>query len=455
MDADLRRLDETPWNRFHTLITAVLGIGWLLDAFEVTLINNLVGVFRDDWHLSNFEASWILSIWFIGLMIGAYLFGYLADRFGRKRLFIYTLLLYGGFTFLTAFAPNYPTLLILRLLTAIGVGAEYAAVNAAISEFIPARYRGRANATVMNFWSLGAILAALISLYVLNTLPVNVGWRAAFGLGALIALSSAILRRYIPESPRWLVAQDQPQAAARIIDRIVAGRPTAEGAYPAARRPVAAMTLRGHTRELMRRYPGRLALGCLLDFSEAAGYYGLFAFLPLFVLPALHVKTTSVPLFYLIGNVGALAGGLIVALLLDRAGRKATVTIFYSLTAIAMLVLAGSSIYGGWLAVLLAFTLANLLATGSWISAYPTFTELFPTRLRSTGIGLSVGFGRIGAFAAPFALTAVAVAYGIVPALLLLTGFWVIGVAAMVAWSIFGFEAKGRTLEQLAVMESP
>ena len=154
----MERLDNAGWNRVHTAITAALGIGWLLDAFEVTIVNNVISALRDLWRLTTLEATWILSIWFVGIMIGAYLFGYLADRFGRRRLFLLTLLLYGLFTFATAFASGYRSFMVLRLLTAVGVGAEYAAINAAISEFIPARHRGKTNATVMNFWSLGAIL---------------------------------------------------------------------------------------------------------------------------------------------------------------------------------------------------------------------------------------------------------------------------------------------------------
>lgn len=199
----LHRLDDVAWNRVHTAITVALGIGWLLDAFEVTIVNNVISVFKDLWHLSNTEASWILSVWFLGIMAGAYGFGYLADRYGRKRLFLLTLLLYGSFTFLTAFAWDYPSLMAFRVVTAIGVGAEYAAINAAISEFIPARHRGKTNATVMNFWSIGAILAALVTLLLINRLPPDIGWRAAFGFGAVVAVAAALARRYIPESAMW------------------------------------------------------------------------------------------------------------------------------------------------------------------------------------------------------------------------------------------------------------
>src|SRR5260370_5629103 len=159
MSTLLRRLDTAGWNRVHTAITAALGIGWLLDAFEVTIVNNVISALRDLWRLTNLEASWILSVWFIGIMVGAYLFGYLADRFGRRRLFLLTLLLYGLFSFLTAFAWGYGSFMVLRLLTAVGVGAGYAAIHAAIIEFIPARPRRETNAPVIKFLLLRAILS--------------------------------------------------------------------------------------------------------------------------------------------------------------------------------------------------------------------------------------------------------------------------------------------------------
>ena len=455
MRALLSRLDVATWNRVHTVITAALGIGWLLDAFEVTIVNNIIGALRDGWRLTNLQASWILSIWFLGIMVGAYLFGYLADRFGRRRLFLLTLLLYGLFTFLTAFARGYGSFMVLRLLTAVGVGAEYAAINAAISEFVPARHRGKTNATVMNFWSLGAGLAALVTLCLLNNLPRDVGWRTAFGFGAVIALGTGLVRRYIPESPRWLLARGNMQAAEAVVENVEKGR--FEGSASRHLRfasttasPAKQSGFWQQSRELITRYPGRAALGSLLDFSEAAGYYGLFAFLALFILPAVSVPSQFVPWFYLIGNLGALVGGIVAAIWLDTIGRKLTVPAFYALAAVGVAVLAAATRTGDWHWVLVAFTLANLFATGAWISAYPTFSEIFPTHLRSTGIGLSVAVGRIGAFLAPLLLTVVANGAGMLAALALLAAFWLIGVIAMVPWYFRGVEGRGVPLEALA-----
>ncbi|WP_218031447.1 MFS transporter [Paenibacillus kobensis] len=445
----LNRLDKLKWNKFHTQVSVALGIAWMLDSFEVTIIGNIMGVFKKMWGLTELEQSWILSVWFIGIMIGSYVLGYLADRFGRKRLFLITLLLYGTFTLLTAIAWNYQALLVLRLLTAIGVGAEYAAINAAISEFIPTKYRGKANAHVMNFWSLGPILAALVTLFLLNALPEEWGWRVAFGFGALVSLVAAIIRRYIPESPRWLIEQGDLEAAAKVVEGIEEGRVSTERFASKQPKEKRRSSFIKQTRELITHYPGRLALGSLLDFSEAAGYYGIFAFLPIFVLPEIQVKETYVPFFYLIANIGGLIGGLIVAYLLERIGRKLTVPLFYTAAAGGVLLLSAATITHNWVWVLVAFTVATTFANGSWISAYVTFAEIFPTHLRSTGIGISVAVGRIGGVISPLMLTAIATSAGVSAALIVLSAFWLIGAFAMVPWYFRGVEGKGRTLEEM------
>ncbi len=422
----------------------------MLDAFEVNIVGGVLGVLQKLWQLTAEQASLMVSAWLVGIMVGALLFGYLADRFGRRRLFIVTLLIYSTFTVVSALSPGYGAFLIFRFLTAVGVGAEYSAVNAAISELIPARYRGRAAAAVMNFWPLGSIVAGLLTLYFVNALPAAVGWRVAFALGAIIALFSIWARRALPESPRWLAGRGQRDAAAAIAREIAGGTSDFSGrtgVNPSLSRGtsfLAELTL------LVRHDFGRLALGCLLDFSEAAGYYGLFTLLPLVVLPHLHVADEAVPWFFVIGNVGAAAGGAIAALMLDKVGRKATVTGFYLLAATSMLAMAQATVTGSAAVVMVVFTLANFCATGSWIAAYPTFSELFPTHRRATGIGFSVAFGRIGAVIAPPLLVALAQHFSIFAAFGVLGGFWLLGAVAMIPWSIWGIEGRGQPLEVIA-----
>jgi MFS family permease len=445
-----RALDRLRWRAIHTRMTLALGIGWMLDAFEVNIVGNVLGVLQKLWNLSGQEASWAVSVWLIGIMLGALLFGYLADRFGRRKLFLLTLLLYSSFTVLSALSPNYPAFLVFRLLTAIGVGAEYSAINAAIGELIPARYRGRASAAVMNFWPLGSILAGLVTLYFINLLPPAIGWRFAFALGAVIALFTIWVRRTLPESPRWLAARGQYRRAAAIATLLDSdtrdfGAPTLKAGGPKR-----ALSFFSQLWSLMRRCPGRLALGCALDFAEAAGYYGLFALLPLVILPRVGVPDAEVPVFFIVGNIGGVFGGIAAALALDSVGRKAAVTVFYTLAALSLLYLGHAMLSGSSSGVMVAFVFANCCATGAWIAAYATFSELFPTAARATGIGFSVAFGRIGAAIAPPILLWFAQSISAGSAIMLTAAFWLIGTAAMVPWTIWGAEGKGVSLEALA-----
>ncbi len=447
-----RRLDRLHWSRFHTLVTAVLGVGWLLDAFEVNIVGSVLGVIQIVFHLDANQASWVVSIWLLGIMFGAFVFGYLADRFGRKRLFIATLLMYSFFTILTALSPNYTFLLIFRFLTAIGVGAEYTAINSAISEFIPPKNRGRINALVMNAWPVGAMIAALVNLFFINLLAPEIGWRVGFAFGAIVALFVVWMRRSMPESPRWLLTKGRYQEAESVVHSIEtqSGQTNHEAVEAIMVDAKPALPFFSQVFELITRYPGRLALGCLLDLSEAFGYYGMFTFLALAVLPSVHIPATQIPLFYFLGNVGALLGGLVMLTVIDRLGRKVTVPAFYTLAALSAMLLAPATGTGSGLVVLLTFMLANFFATGAWTSAYPTFSEIFPTHLRSTGIGLSVAVGRTGAiFSGPLLLAIYQGPTGILGALVTMAILWLVGAIVMIPWYFRGVEGAGTPLEKM------
>lgn len=447
-----RRLDGLRWRPVHTRITVVLGIGWMLDAFEVNIVGNVLGILKNLWHVTATQTSLLVSVWLIGIMIGAALFGYFADRYGRRKLFVGTLLLYSAFTVISALSPGYYWFLAFRFLTALGVGAEYSAVNAAIGELIPARYRGRASATVMNFWPLGAILASLITLYFINLMPASVGWRVAFALGAVIALFTLWARRVLPESPRWLAGKGRVREAETVSRQIAADTQhfSADVATAAPSEPRSEHFVQ-QVKYLAREYPGRLALGSALDFFEAFGYYGLFAMLPLVVLPQLQLPDADTPWFFIIGNIGAAAGGLLAAFGLDGLGRKRTVIGFYLLAALSMLGMGLATVSGATTGVLVAFAVANLCATGSWVAAYPTFAELFPTGMRASGIGFSVAVGRIGAAIAPPMLVTVATQVSVKAAFGIMTASYALGGLSMFLWSIKGPEARARSLESLAL----
>ncbi len=450
------RLDALRWSSAHRGILLALGAGWLFDSLEVSLFGSAIGPLGDHFHASTNQRNAVLAVWLGGILVGALLGGRLADRFGRRRLFVGTLVWYATFTVLTGLAPNLTSVYVFRALAALGVGAEYAIVNAAIAEFMPARVRGKANAAVMQFWPAGAILAGLLAYFALNTLalPNTTSWRYIFGLGGLVALVVLLFRRRLPESPRWLVSQGRVQEAEAVVTRLEQAAGTAGSAVSSRAVVQETPSFGAALGELVRYHRGRLALGCVLDLAEAFGYYGIFALLSVVVLAKVDISQSQIPFFYIVGNIGALAGGIAMTMVFDRLGRHRTIIVFYSLAAAGVALLAGATATGSALAVTVAFVVSNALATGAWTSAYPTFTELFPTHLRGAGVGLSVAVGRIGAIVGVFLLPDLAKSAGATASYLLVIAFWLVGVAAMVIYRAKGgVEGAGRSLEDITARE--
>jgi MFS family permease len=442
------RLDGAPWSPTHTRIAAALGIGWALDAFEVQIIGSVIPSIAKEFSLSHEQQVAVFVVWFIGIGIGAGAFGYLADRVGRKRLFVATLVLYSLAAIATAASPTYWLFLLFRFVTALGVGGEYSAVASAIAEFMPARLRGRSNAAVMNFWSVGGIAAGLVGIVFISALLGAGGWRYALLLGALSAGYGLYARRLIPESPRWLASQGRLGEANAVIEQL-SGISRDRAEYLPEELNV---SVREQLRELWAHHRGRLLYGMTLDFSEAAAYYGLFTFLSIFVLTnnEVRVSATAVPYYYVVANVGGLLGGLLVSWALDRAGRKPTVLLAYSAASLSVLVVALAATTGSPGLTLAAFTLAVFCATAAWVSAYPTFSELFPTHLRATGVGASVAVGRVGAIIGAVVLGELASSFGLWSGFAALAGLWAIGAVAAGVWWLRGVEGCGMSLEALA-----
>jgi MFS family permease len=218
------RLDRLPWSRWHVLVVIALGITWLLDGLETNLAGSLAGILRRKDTLGFTDAQLGLSsTWYLaGAVAGALVFGYLTDRWGRKKLFSITILLYLSATAATAFAWNFASFTLFRALTGAGIGGEYAAVNSAIDELIPARLRGQVDLMINStFWG-GAVLGSGASLLLLDSgiLPPAFSWRLAFGIGAAIGIVVLALRRYVPESPRWLMIHVGRKEAETVVSEI-------------------------------------------------------------------------------------------------------------------------------------------------------------------------------------------------------------------------------------------
>jgi MFS family permease len=447
------RLDRLPWGRFHTVVTIALGLGWTLDAFETNIIGSVLGQVTKLWHLSAVQGSYLVSSWVVGVFVGALVFGYYSDRKGRKKMFIFTLIWYAAFSAITAFSWDFYSLLFLRFLTALAVGGEYSAVTAAMVEFIPQKHRGKTAALILAGFPLGAGISALTAMFVLNHLPAAIGWRVGFGVGGVLALLGLWVRHAIPESPRWLLTHGRASEAETIVEEVERALAAEKGIVL---RPVTAFvnlgaeppSFRQQLKELGSRYRGRLALACSLNFAQASVVYGIMSLLSLIILPQVKVPTEQMPFFYLVGNGGALAGGLLAALALDSLGRKTTVLVGYVLTTLATVCLYFAATPT---AVLLAYTLVQFSVIGASNSAYIVISEIMPVRSRATGLGISVAAGRIGAFSAPILLSNIFLATGRPElALLALTAMTLPGPVAALVWYFKGIEGKTHSLEEVS-----
>ncbi|MFL9883301.1 MFS transporter [Paraburkholderia agricolaris] len=452
----LSRLDNLPWTRFHTLMLVALGVGWALDSFETNIIGSVFGVLKSQWHLSAAQGSLAISIWVFGMLVGAIAFGYLADRFGRKRLFLATLLWYALFSVATVFSWNYESFLFFRAMTALAVGGEYSAVTATMGEFIPKRHRGRTDSLILSGFPVGALLSAAISYLVLNHLPAEISWRVGFGFGTTMALIFFWIRRVIPESPRWLLQQGRVAEAEAIVEHIAASaareyasaqdRALLQRRYTKTRFTYTVPAFWHNVRELFGTYRLRTALAGALNFSQAAVVYGVLSLMALVILPYMKVPSADMPLYYMYGNAAALAGGLTAAVLVEAWGRRASLFVSYTFTVTAIVFIYAMHTLPG---MVMGYCLIQFGVTWAYISGYVVSSEILPTRIRATGLGVSVAVGRLGAVIAPLLLTSLYSAVGTPSAALIALLLLALpGPIAAGLWCLRGRETRNVSLEE-------
>src|ERR1700757_1442113 len=325
------RLDRLPWSRFHTLIVVALGITWILDGLEVTLAGSIAGALQESpvLHFGPAEVGLVGTAYLVGAVIGAVLFGYLTDRFGRKKLFFVTLGLYLVATAATACSWDFWSFALFRALTGAGIGGEYTAINSAIQEFVPPRFRGRTDLAINGSFWIGAALGATGAVLFLQpgTLPPDWGWRAAFGIGAVLGLGILTLRRLLPESPRWLMLHARPgeaEAVAEEIERRVAH--AADAPLPAATEAPIRLAASSHTPivrmvlAIVRDYPQRAVLGLVLMGSQAFFYNAIFFTYALVLTQFYAVPAASIGWYLLPFAIGNFFGPLLLGPLFDRIG---------------------------------------------------------------------------------------------------------------------------------------
>ena len=325
-----RRLDRLPWSRWHWLIVFGLGITWILDGFEVTLVGAIASVLTkaDTLHLSTQQASSAGTWYLLGAIGGALFFGYLTDRLGRKKLFMVTLGVYLVFTVFSALAWNFWSFAAFRVLAGAGIGGEYAAINSAIDELIPARVRGRVALAINGSWWFGTAFAAFLSYEFLNHIRETVSWRLGFGIGAILALGILAIRRFIPESPRWLLTHGRAEEAEKIVGDIEAEVRKTRPDLPEPEGEPLAVEQREHigfvaiAKYVVKNYPSRGVLGLSLMSGQAFLYNAIFFTYTLVLSDFFNVKPENAPLFLIPFAVGNIAGPLLLGPLFDSVGRR-------------------------------------------------------------------------------------------------------------------------------------
>jgi MFS family permease len=458
------RLDRLPWTGFHTLVVVALGITWILDGLEVTLAGSIAGALQESpvLHFTATEVGQVATAYLIGAVIGAVLFGYLTDRFGRRKLFFVTLGLYLTATAATALSWDFWSFAVFRALTGAGIGGEYTAINSAIQEFVPARFRGRTDLAINgSFWIGGAIGAAGAVLFLQpGTLPPDWGWRAAFGIGAVLGLGILTLRRLLPESPRWLMLHarlDEAEAVIGQIERRVAHAGDAPLPAPtgtpirlaaSSHTPIVRMVL-----AIVRDYPQRAVLGLVLMGSQAFFYNAIFFTYALVLTQFYAVPAASIGWYLLPFAIGNFFGPLLLGPLFDRIGRKPMIASTYAISGV-LLALVGYLFREGMVdarQLTLCWSVIFFFASAAASAAYLTVSESFPLEARALAIAFFYAVGTaLGGAAAPW-LFGLLVASGERSAVF---GGYLFGAALMVAAALtelaIGVKAERMPLESVA-----
>jgi MFS family permease len=457
------RLDTLPWSGFHRLILAALGITWILDGLEVTIVGSLSGALESHagLGLSPGEIGLAASLYVTGAVLGALVFGQLADRYGRKTLFTVTVGVYLIATIATGLSWDFASFALFRAITGAGIGGEYSAINSAIQEFTPAHLRGRVDLFVNGSYWIGAALGALGSLVVLDPglVPAAYGWRLAFIIGGILALAVIWLRRFVPESPRWLLIHGRMEEAEAVMAEIESRvysfplRPSRPKAPRIRLRPKDSAPLGDLVRVLFRDYPKRAALGIVLMATQAFCYNAIFFTYALVLTRFYGIAPGSIGWFMLPFAAGNFLGPLLLGPWFDTLGRKRMIAASYGICGLLMALTAILFLQSGLGAAgqTAMWTLNFFFASAGASAAYLTVGESFPLEVRARAIAVFYAFGTaLGGIAGP-ALFGVLIESGqrlnIFWGYLLGAGLMVLGA---IVEAILGIAAERRSLEDVA-----
>jgi MFS family permease len=456
------RLDRLPWSRWHWLVVTALGVTWVLDGLEVTLAGTIGGVLKTALRMSDAQVGESATAYLTGAVLGALVFGWATDRLGRKKLFTVTLAVYLVATAATALSWDFHSYSVFRFATGLGIGGEYAAINSAIDELIPARLRGRIDLIINSTYWLGAALGAAATIVLLNGHMVreDLAWRFVFGLGALLGLGVVFLRHFVPESPRWLVIHGRNDEAETIVGEVeeIVAQETGSR-LPPPDEPAVAIHPRTHTslKEIFGAITGpnlpRSLLALTLMIAQAFFYNAIFFTYALVLERYYNIPPVRAGYYIFPFAVGNVLGPVLIGHLFDTVGRRRMIALTYALSGILLTatgllfranLLTATTQTACWTAI---FFVASAAAS----AAYLTVSEIFPLEVRAMAISIFYAVGTlVGGAGAPALFGKLIEEQGRKPL------FWgyvaaatLMVVAAAVEWKL-GVDAEGKSLEQIS-----
>jgi MFS family permease len=458
------RLDRLPWSRWHWGVVLALGVTWVIDGLEVTLVGAVSPILerKETLGFTSTQNGLLNTAYLVGAVCGSLVFGYLTDLLGRKKLFTVTLGLYLVAAFCTAFAWDFWSFAIFRFFTGAGIGGEYSAINSAIDELIPARVRGHVDLAINGTFWLGAAGGSLATLVLLDPayFPIDMGWRFGFAIGAVLGGIIIFFRKFIPESPRWLMTRGRKEEAERIvadIERAIERDPKVGKLPPADRtiviQPHGPVGFKTIARTMLRKYPTRTVLGLAMIMSQAFLYNGVSFTFALILAKFYGIPADRIGLYLLPFALGNFLGPLLLGRFFDTVGRRPMIMGTYAISAV-LLVVSGFLFEQGLLNATtqtLIWGLIFFFASAAASSAYLTVSEIFPLELRGMAIALFYSSGT--ALGGPLASwlfghlidqrDRTLILYGDILAAAVLLG-------AVVVVAFFGVKAERTSLEDIA-----
>ncbi|WP_162834594.1 MFS transporter [Amycolatopsis circi] len=441
----LDRLDRLEPGRPHRRLMFQGGLGYTFDSFDGALMGYALSALIVIWHIPAGVAGWLLSSIFFGYLVGALLAGVIADRFGRRRMMMCSLLVFCVFSLLMATSSGTAELFVWRALSGVGIGAETTLIAPYISEFLPARHRGRFVARTVGFLAFGYVLAGVVAPLVISPHPAT-GWRVAAVIAAAPVLLLLWWRKNLPESPRYLIARGRTAEAEAVIEKFeresgVAAQDAAPAPAPVGPAP------QQKAAGLTALWRGRMARTTLvlwvLWFIITGVNYGFASWLPAMLVAAKGFSITKSFLFGLVAALAQLPGYYVASVLIDRIERKWLIAAYATGATLSAL---GVALSNSPTALLISSAFLAAFTNGSAAVYYAYTAELYPTAFRATGMGAASSVGRIGAIASPIAIGYLYGSFGFANVFLILVGALAVAVAVIVA---FGENTAGRSLEQL------